>query len=325
MRNRKILSLLLYLLTFGSVRVTAADGVHSGQQLEPFVFTTAWTAQAEFAGYYAAKELGFYQDAGLDVKILHPSITSTVYHRMSTDECNAGMFSMMPAMELIADGAPLVNIFQTSMNCSYLIVSRNGKSPLSQKGIRLAIYNSEPNYMSVIMNHRERMNYEFVKFTGNINVFLAGAVDAMAVVSYNEYYQLKQAGFDMPEQSLFRFRDHGYNIQENGVYVKRDFYESHREQVKHFAEASRRGWEWVAQHQEEALDIVMKYVRADKVPTNRVLQKLMLQEILRLQKDPDSGKREFRVRPDMVRKACRMMQECGILKREVTYDELMGK
>lgn len=292
---------------------------------EPFVFTTAWTAQAEFAGYYVAKEKGFYHEVGLDVKIQHPSLTSSVYHRLETDECDAGMFAMMAAMDLIDGGTPLVNIFQTSMNSSYLIVSRWGKNPMKEKGIRVAVYNSEPNYLAQLMDKREMMKYEWIHFVGNVNVFLSGAVDAMVVVSYNEYNQLLQARFKMPEEGVFRFSEHGYNIQENGVYVKRDYYNTHRKQVEAFAKASRRGWEWTAEHPEEALDIVMKYAQQDHVPTNRVMQKLMLKEILRLQKDPDSGKREFRVRPDMVKKASQLMQEGGMLKHEVTYDQLMGK
>lgn len=296
---------------------------HAG---EPFLFTTAWTAQAEFAGYYVAQEKGFYHDAGLDVKIQHPSLTSSVYHRLETDECDAGMFALMAAVDLMGNqGAELVNIFQTSMNSSYLIVSRWGKNPVKQKGMKVAVYNSEPNYLMQTLNTRENMNYKWVYFTSNVNLFLSGAVDAMVVVSYNEYYQLRQANFKMQEEGLYRFKDHGYNIQENGVYVKRSYYESHPKQVKAFAAASRRGWEWAAEHPEEALDIVMKYVKTDNVPTNRVMQRLMLQEILRLQKDPDSGKREFRVRPDMVKRASRLMMESGMLKREVTYDELMGK
>ena len=66
-------------------------------------------------------------------------------------------------------------------------------------------------------------------------------------------------------------------------------------------------------------------MRKHEVPTNRVIQKLMLQEILNLQKDPDSGRREYRLRPDMVKKASQMMKECGMIDRIVTYQELIGK
>ena len=292
---------------------------------EKFVFTTAWTPQAEFAGYYVAKEKGFYKEVGLDVVIQSPTLSSTVYHRMETDECDAGMFSMMSAIDMIANGAPLVNIFQTSMNSSYLIVSRWGNDPLKEKGKRIAVYMSEPNYMAFLLDRKKNLNYEWVVFTGNINVFLSGGVDMMSAVSYNEYLLLRQAGFDMPEKSIFRFKDHGYNIQENGVYVKREYYDTHRDQVKRFAEASKRGWEWAALHPDQALDIVMKYVREGHVQTNRVIQKLMLEEILRLQIDSDSGRREFRVRPDMVQKASSLLKNFGMIDREVSYGELMGQ
>lgn len=320
MRNNKMIGhkgsmLLLGLLLFSSCVMRA----------EKFVFTTMWTPQAEFAGYFVAKEKGFYKDAGLDVVIQYPTLTSTVYHRLETDECTAGMFSLMSAIDIIANGTPLVNIFQTSMNSSYMIVSRWGKDPLQEKGKRIGVYVSEPNYLAHILDKKQNMNYEWVLFTGNINLFLSGGVDMMSVVSYSEYLQLKQARFDMPTNSVYRFKDHGYNIQENGVYVKREYFENHRELVKRFAEASKKGWEWTASHKEEALDIVMRYVRDERVQTNRAIQRLMLEEILRLQKDPDSGKREFRVRPDMVKKASSLMKEHGMIERDVTYQELMGE
>ena len=88
---------------------------------EKFVFTTAWTAQAQFAGYYVALEKGFYKQAGLDVVIQHPSLTSSAFSRLQGDESNAAMFSMMSAMDFISQGIPLVNIFQDSMNSSNIL------------------------------------------------------------------------------------------------------------------------------------------------------------------------------------------------------------
>jgi len=97
---------------------------------------------------------------------------------------------------------------------------------------------------------------------------------------------------------------------------------THKDQARRFAEASRKGWEWVAQHPDEALDIVMQYVDKNHVATNRVMQRLMLKEVLRLQVDRESKKREFRLRPDMVRQSSLLMVENKMLSREVTYEEL---
>ena len=66
----------------------------------------------------------------------------------------------------------------------------------------------------------------------------------------------------------------------------------------------------------------MQYVDKNHIATNRVLQRLMLKEILRLQIDRESKKREFRLRPDMVRLASQLMVENRMLSREVSYAEL---
>ena len=67
----------------------------------------------------------------------------------------------------------------------------------------------------------------------------------------------------------------------------------------------------------------MQYVDNAHIATNRVMQRLMLKEVLRLQVDRESKKREFRLRPDMVRQASRLMVENNMLSREVTYEELI--
>jgi len=291
---------------------------------EKFIFTTAWTAQAQFAGYYVAKEKGFYKEIGLDVVIQHPSLTSSTLQRLETDKCDAAMFSLVSAIDLRSKGFPLINIFQESMNSSNILVSRWCIPPMQMKGKKVGVFSSDPSYLLVIMNKMQHMDYHLVPFASGINVFLSGAVDATMAVSYNEYIELLQAGFNMPEEYIYRFCDHDYNIQEQGVYVKEEYFKTHRQQVMKFAIASQRGWEWAAAHPDEALDIVMRYVKDNKIATNRVKQKLMLKECLRLQIDRESKQREFRVRADMLTKASRMMKSCGLIQREITYKELMG-
>ena len=105
--------------------------------------------------------------------------------------------------------------------------------------------------------------------------------------------------------------------------MTRDYYNGHKEQAQRFARASKKGWEWAAAHPEETLDIVMKYVDREHIATNRVMQRLMLKEVLRLQVDRDSKKREFRLRPDMVKLASRLMVKNMMLGQEVTYESLM--
>ena len=314
----RIKDIVLFLACF----VLTASSLTASAQSETLVFTPQWTAQAQFAGYYVAEEMGFYREAGVKVRIEHPSATMPAMTRLRNNECQATTMQLCQALETVDGGIPLVNILQTSMNNAMVIVSARGKDPLTQKGARVGIWSVGFGQLALCMSNREHLDYEWVRFAQNVNLFVAGALDATLAMSYNEYYQLMQAGVEMTEGNVYRFCDHGYNVQEDGVYMTRDYYNSHKEQARRFAQASRKGWEWAAQHPEETLDIVMRYVEKAHIATNRTMQRLMLQEVLRLQVDRESKKREFRLRPDMVQKASRLMKENGMLKGEVTYESL---
>ena len=306
---------LLLVATWAAVQKVSA-------QEETIVFTPQWTAQAQFAGFYVAEAKGFYREAGVKVRIEHPSVTQPAMSRLRNNECQATTLQLCQALEIIDDGISLVNILQTSMNNAMVIVSARGKDPLKQKGARVGIWSVGFGQLAICMSIKDHLDYQWVRFSQNINLFVSGALDATLAMSYNEYYQLLQAGVQMSDKNVYRFCDHGYNVQEDGVYMTREYYVKHKEQARRFAQASRKGWEWAAAHPQEALDIVMQYVEKNHIATNRVMQNLMLKEVLRLQIDRESKKREFRLRPDMVRQASQLMLESMMLKREVTYGEL---
>ena len=314
--KEKLLVLLVVLVNSLSIVAQKAS--------EKFVFTPQWTAHAQFAGYYVAMEKGFYKQAGLDVEIVHPSVSQTAMNRLQNRESQATTLQLCQALEIVDKGVPLVNILQTSMNNGTVIISRRDKDPLKQIGARVGMWYAGFSQVAICMSRKEHLNYQWVRFTSNMDLFLKGAIDGTLAMSYNEYYQLLQMGFTFTENNVYRFSDHGYNIQEDGVYMRRDYYETHKAQAHKFAQASRKGWEWAANHPEETIDIVMKYVRANHIATNRTLQKLMLKEVLRLQIDKKTNKREFRLRPDMVKFASQMMKENQMLNQEVTYKQLIA-
>ena len=315
---RKAFRILLFVATVLTAQtVWAQDGT--------IVFTPQWTAQAQFAGYYAAEAKGFYREAGVKVRIVHPSATQPTKSLLHKNECQAATLQLCQAMEIVDDGIPLVNILQTSMNNAMVIVSAREKDPLTQKCGHVGIWSVDFGQLAICMNNKEQLGYQWVRFAQAVNLFVAGALDATLAMSYNEYYQLVQAGIKMTDKNVYRFCDHDYNVQEDGIYMPRDYYMKHKDHARRFAQASRKGWEWVAEHPDEALDIVMQYVDKNHIATNRVMQRLMLQEVLRLQVDRESKKREFRLRRDMVKMASQLMVENGMLSREVTYEELIDK
>ena len=133
----------------------AAVSVVCRAQRETIVFTPQWTAQAQFAGYYVAQEKGFYREAGVDVKIVHPSVTQPAMDRIRKNESQATTLQLCQALEIVDEGIGLVNILQTSMNNALVIVSARGKDPLTQKGERVGIWKAGFGQIALCMSIME--------------------------------------------------------------------------------------------------------------------------------------------------------------------------
>lgn len=96
---------------------------------------------------------------------------------------------------------------------------------------------------------------------------------------------------------MMRLSDWGYKMPEEGVYVLRSYYEKNKETVKKFVEASKQGWQYTAGHVSEVVNYTMQYIKKYHIATNSYHQRLMLDEVLRLQKDSRTGKRTFVLSP----------------------------
>ena len=173
----------LYLLLF--ILVTLATAQQASAQDETIVFTPQWTAQAQFTGYYVAEAKGFYREAGVKVRIEHPSVTQPAMSRLRNNECQATTLQLCQAMEVVDGGNPLVNILQTSMNNAMVIVSARDKNPLTQKGARVGIWSVGFGQLAICMSIKDHLDYQWVRFAQNVNLFVAGALDATLAMSYN--------------------------------------------------------------------------------------------------------------------------------------------
>jgi len=88
-------------------------------------FMPHWTPQAQFAGYYVAKELGFFEEEGLDVEIRHvtTSTTRSSMNYMLYNEVDITTQQLIPALIERSNGNKIVNILQTSQNNALMVIS----------------------------------------------------------------------------------------------------------------------------------------------------------------------------------------------------------
>lgn len=294
----------------------------SAENAERVTFIPQWHAQSQFAGYFVAKEKGFYAEEGLDVEIAFPTNSIPSSELLNGGVCQFTTMTVLDALKMIDEGRRVVNILQTSMHGSIMVVGREGQDPMQLKGKRVGIWNSAFSLLAMLFSKKEGLGYDFVHFIRNVSLFLSGAIDATFVTSYNEYYQLKQANVVLGSGNVHSLAEHGYDFPEDGVYVTGGYYSLHKATAEKFAKASRKGWIWCHEHPEEAVDIVMKYVNLHNITTNRTLQRLMLEEVLRLQTDGGDGKPLFLLREEKVAEASHLLMECGYTRKPYTYNDL---
>ncbi len=298
-------------------------GINIGHAQEKLVFTPQWTAQAQFVGFYVASSMGYYQEAGLDVVIRHPSASKPSIDYLTEGESQFITLNLVTAMNFIDNGIPLVNVLQMSQQNNLLIVSHtplNGKESL--RGKKVGHWKSGFSELPMAMDKKFGLGIQWIPFISNINLYISGAIDAALAMSYNEFFQLKMAGQRIKKDQLLYMRDIGYNVPEDGIYVTADFYRKHKDLATKFAEATRKGWEWAVANPEEALDIVMLTMRQSGTPGNMIAQEWMIKEILRQLADKDTGKRSYKLEPKAVELANRILLESGFLKKEITYHQI---
>ena len=256
---------------------------------QKIIFTPQWTPQSQFAGYYAALENGYYSEAGLEVSFAHPTTSYSSVSMLKDGTSDIITCELIQAMMTTDSDVKLVNILQTTQHSTLTLIARaKNVSQLSDlAGCRIGTWKVGFSEIPHMIDEEQHLGIEWIKLINPLNLYIAGAIDATLVKSYNELISFYMSG--ITPGSILYFSDHGYDFPEDGVYVTEAYYRKNREQCHRFAEASRKGWDWVRNNPDKALDIVMKYVKDGKVASNRYNQKWMLDTILKAQEDEKGG------------------------------------
>lgn len=289
------------------------------------VFTPQWTPQSQFAGYYVAQEKGFYKEAGVEVDFQHPSVSYSALNRLMEGSSDMITTQLTQAMIAIDRGIPMAHVLQTSQKNGLVLLGRSDSirtiEDLRKK--KVGVWKAGFGELAYIMDAELRLGIKWIPFLEGTNLFISGAIDATLAMSYNEYLQIRVSGHE--DKIPIRLSDIGYDYPEDGLYVSLDFYRRYPEKVKAFVEASRKGWEWTHEHPEEALDIVMKWAEKEQVHTNRIFQRWMLEEILRLQCEEDERKPSFRLDAGVVKKLSDLLWKHHRIQNPVTIEILKGR
>lgn len=255
-------------------------------QKQKLVFATQWLPQAQFAGYYVAREKGFYDEAGLDVTIKYPPTTGNVMSYLTDGTADIISQFLISAMKARSAGTDLVNIAQFSEHSAILFVSlkESGIKTLDDiRGKKVGIWKSGFYEAPKAFLANKKINVQWVPIASTVNLFLMNGIDVMTVMWYNEYNQLYLSGINEDEMNTFFLSKYGYDIPEDGLYTLNKTLKARPQDLKAFTEASIKGWQYAAAHFDYTLDLVLKKMLDEKIPASKAHQKWMLEKVLELQ------------------------------------------
>jgi NitT/TauT family transport system substrate-binding protein len=250
----------------------AALGLWAGMAAaaDEVVLQLKWVTQAQFAGYYVALDQGFYEEEGLDVTIKPggPDIAPTqVIAGGGADVTVEWMPAALAARE---KGLPLVNIAQPFKSSGMMLTCRKDSGVATTDdfvGRTLGVWffgNEFPflSWMSQLGLSTEGGpdGVTVLKQGFNVDPLIQNQAACISTMTYNEYWQVIDAGFAPEELVVFKYEDQGVATLEDGLYVLEQNLAdpAFADRMVRFVRASMKGWKWAEENPDAAADIVLE-------------------------------------------------------------------
>ncbi len=230
-----------------------------------------WVTQAQFAGYYVALENGYYAEEDLNVTIKPggPDIAPTqVIAGGGADVTVEWMPAALAARE---KGLPLVNIAQPFKSSGMMLTCRKDAGvattdDFAGKTLGVWFFGNEFPFLSWMSQlglptDGSDAGVEVLKQGFNVDPILNGQAACVSTMTYNEYWQVIDAGLSPDDLVLFKYEEQGVATLEDGLYVleERLADPAFEDKMVRFVRASMKGWKWAEENPEDAAMIVLDY------------------------------------------------------------------
>jgi len=230
-----------------------------------------WVTQAQFAGYYVALENGYYDDEGLNVTIKAggPDVAPTqVIAGGGADIVVEWMPAALSARE---KGLPLVNIAQPFKSSGMMLTCRrdagvSSTDDFAGKTLGVWFFGNEFPFLSWMAQLGLSTDggddgVTVLKQGFNVDPILQGQAACVSTMTYNEYWQIIDAGLTPDELIVFKYQDEGVATLEDGLYVLEENLADPEfsDRMVRFVRASMKGWKWAEENPDAAAEIVLEY------------------------------------------------------------------
>ena len=242
----------------------------AAQAADKVTLQLKWVTQAQFAGYYVAKDKGFYEEEGLDVEIKPGGPDIAPAQVIAGGGADVVLDWMPSALASREKGLPLVNIAQPFKSSGMMLTCRKDTgitSPEDFRGKTLGVWffgNEYPflSWMSQlgIPTDGGEDGVTVLKQGFNVDPLLQKQADCISTMTYNEYWQVIDAGIAPEDLIVFKYEEQGVSTLEDGIYVLEENLKDPAfvDKMVRFVRASMKGWKWAEENPDEAADIVLE-------------------------------------------------------------------
>ena len=225
-----------------------------------------WKHQFQFAGYYAALEQGFYQEAGFDVSIIERDLATSPIENVLSGNATFGITDSSIVLHRLNDKPVVVlsTIFQHSPLVLIALAKNNIRSPEDlfkknisfQKGVDGAAITALLYSLGIT-----EQQYRHVPYTFDDEILIGGGVDAFSayITDQPAIYNKK----DIPI-TILDPRNYGIDFYGDMIFSSQAYVEENPERAKAFADSSIKGWQYALDHQDELITLIIDKYKSDK-------------------------------------------------------------
>jgi len=251
---------------------TAPSDDSASGELTPVTLQLQWVAQAQFAGYYAAVDQGYYEDEGLDVTIAEGGADIVPQDVLASGDVDYAISWVPKVLGSIEQGANITDvaqIFERSATTQISFKDKNITTPadLAGKNVGSWGYGNEWELFAGMQQAGVEVgDINLVQQAFDMNAFLAGDIDAAQAMTYNEYAQVLETInpdtgelYQPDELNVIDWNDEGTAMLQDAIWANADKLaddEAYADQTVAFIKASIKGWIYAAQNPEDAATIV---------------------------------------------------------------------
>ncbi|WP_207478889.1 ABC transporter substrate-binding protein [Arenibaculum pallidiluteum] len=244
-------------------------GAGAAQAQDKLTLQLKWVTQAQFMGYYVAQAKGFYKEAGLDVTIKPGGPDINPSQVIAGGGADVVVDWMPSALATREKGVPLVNIAQPFERSGMMLTCRKDSGitkPEEFKGKTLGVWfagNEYPflSWMSKLgfSTAGASPDVKVLKQGFNVDPILQKQAQCISTMTYNEYWQVIDAGLKPEDLLVFKYEDQGVATLEDGLYVLENALKDPKtvDKLARFVKASMKGWDYSVKNPKEAAGIVL--------------------------------------------------------------------